>query len=75
VGGRRLKNECCGAKETYGAEMESIFLLRIGSDILADRGSRYSSGSLLKGVGVVRERSCKMFGELSESLLVAPLCN
>jgi hypothetical protein len=50
VGGRRLKNECCGAKETYGAEMESIFLLRIGSDILADRGCRYGSGGLLRGV-------------------------
>lgn len=25
-----------GQKETYGAEMESIFLLRIGSDILAE---------------------------------------
>jgi hypothetical protein len=50
---KRLKNECCGAKETYGAELESIFLLRIGSDILADRRCRYVSGGLLRAVVLV----------------------
>jgi hypothetical protein len=38
-GGGVFRDQNCVAEEreaTYGAEMESIFLLRIGSDILAN---------------------------------------
>lgn len=33
-----------GLQATYGAVIESIFLLRIGSDILANECRRYAGG-------------------------------
>lgn len=47
-GGRVSEEGVVGQKETYGAEMESIFLLRIGSDILAEsvwfRDAKWQNG-------------------------------
>ena len=49
--GRVSEKGVVGQKETYGAEMESIFLLRIGSDILARYcGSATQGGKMLRDV-------------------------
>jgi hypothetical protein len=50
VCGKRLKKSVLRGTGTYGAEMESIFLLRIGSDILAVPCCRCSGGGLLRSV-------------------------
>lgn len=67
-----------GRKGTYGAEMESIFLFRIGSDILAVPWCRAAGGGLLREMGVVggRGRAAELFRRVESRApgSQSPLC-
>lgn len=59
-------------RATYGAEMESIFLLRIGSDILASSDVVMQGGKLLRE-GKCCWSLCRIVRQDSEGSRYAPL--